>query len=328
MPRDTRSQSMPDENKSLFTPDAASGDAPGEHGGQAATPPKPAVLRAIALTFTALADARERCRLSLAESASGLELAFDPGWFEQGEPVLATAGPEFFLDDFQRAAACLLPEMLTLFPAVSGELDRLDRAMRRDRETALACLTALQTPDDQARPLWDVLAERLGLPAEVAAFGTREVLKVCLSRLEPLLAAQLPEASWFRGYCPICGSCPDLGYLAPKAPEPNDFLISKSGEMHLHCAACGHAWRNERIKCPVCETSDHEKFFSLREGDKDEERVYICLECGSYFPCIDLTEGRGDVRFDTAVLDLLHLEYVARSRGFTPAASQPWNVFA
>ena len=309
-------------------PSQAPHDDSGVTPAPTAQPAKPEVLRAIARTFTALADARERCRSSLGENASVPELAFDPGKFELGTPLLAAAEPEMFLDDFHGAAACLLPAMRALFPAVSEELDRFAQALSRGPETARACLAALQSPADQAGGLWEALAGRLGIPPEVAAFGARETFRVCLARLEPLLAAQVVESSWFRGYCPICGAYPDLGYLMPKAPEPTDYLISKSGEMHLHCADCGHTWRYVRVKCPICETSNHEKFTSLVVDDKDEERVYTCSECGIYFPCIDLTGGGRKVRFDTAALDLLHLEFVARSRGFAPTASQPWNVFA
>ncbi len=299
--------------------------------GKTVTPARsgqPKATAPIVRIFSALADKRIACMANLPPDPPVLELAFDPKRFEEGTPLLDGVDAGVFRNDFLAAAACLLPGMAELFPPVSGELLALADGLSRNPALADACLAALWGPQAESEAAWEKVATLAGVPAPIAAFGAEEAFKICLTRLEPVVAGHVIEDTWFRGYCPICGAYPDLGFLAPKEPEPTEYLISKSGQMHLHCARCGHRWRFVRIKCPSCETTDHEKFTSLCVDDHDGERVYTCHECGKYFPCVDLTEGENTIRFDTAALDLLHLEYVASSRGFTPLAVQAWNMFA
>jgi FdhE protein len=294
-------------------------------------PPRCEAVTAIATVFAALADRRAACLAALPETPPLMEIDFDPARFEEGAPLLASVDPAFFREDFMAAAGCLFPGMAELFPAVAGEISALAGAISKNPAVADACLAALWAEDEKVQVLWTHvcrLCGKTGDMAAVAAFAAGEAMKVCLTRIAFLLAEQAPKESWFRGYCPICGSYPDAGCLLPKEPEQSEYLISKSGQLHLHCARCGHVWRHARLKCPACETTDHEKFVSLTANDRDDERVYTCSECGIFFPCVDLTGGRQDIRPDTVVLDLLHLEFVAAERGFRPLVAQPWNTFA
>lgn len=289
---------------------------------------RPKATAPIVRIFSALADKRIACMAELPSDPPVLELAFDPQRFQEGTSLLADVDAGVFRNVFPAAASCLLPGMAELFPPVSGELLALADGLSHNPALVDSCLAALWGPQAGSEAAWEKVAALSGVPAPIAAFGAEEAFKVCLTRLEPVVAGHIIEDSWFRGYCPICGAYPDLGFLTPKEPEPTEYLISKSARMHLHCARCGHRWRFVRIKCPSCETTDHEKFTSLCVDDHDGERVYTCQECGKYFPCVDLTEGENTIRFDTAALDLLHLEYVASIRGFAPLAVQAWNMFA
>ncbi len=291
-------------------------------------PPRSPAVTAIAKVFADLVGRRAACRDALPETPPVTELAFDPAAFTEGTPILAGVDPLAFREDFLAAARCLLPGMAELFPAVASELNTLSAALADTPALADVCIEAAFGDGDDIAALWDKTANQCGVSVPVAAFAVDEILKVCLERLAPLMAGYVQEETWFRGYCPICGSYPDVGCLIPKEQEPTDYLVSKSGQLHLHCARCGHVWRYVRIKCPACETSDHEKFTSLSANDRDDERVYTCSECGIFFPCVDLTGGRTDMRLETAALDLMHLEFVAAERGFKPLVAQAWNIFA
>ncbi|NDY58112.1 formate dehydrogenase accessory protein FdhE [Desulfovibrio sulfodismutans] len=291
-------------------------------------PPRSEAVTAIARVFAALADRRAACLAALPETPPVVELDFDPALFEEGTPLLSSFDPACFLEDFTAAAGCLFPGMAELFPAVAGEISALADAISGNPAVADACLAALWTEGEEAGAVWEKVGALSGVSAAVAAFAAGEALKVCLTRMAPLLAPQVQKESWFRGYCPICGSYPDAGCLLPKEPEESEYLISKSGQLHMHCARCGHVWRYVRLKCPACETTDHEKFASLIANDRDDERVYTCSECGIFFPCVDLTGGRQDIRLENVALDLMHLEFVAAERGFRPLVVQAWNTFA
>jgi len=291
-------------------------------------PPRSEAVMVIAKVFAALADRRAACLAALPDTPPATEIEFDPQGYADGTPLLAGVEPAVFRDDFTAAAACLWPGMAELFPAVGDELARLTKAVSTDPALTDACLEAAFSGGEDAGPLWEKAAVRCGASAAVTAFAALEAVKVCLTRIAPLLSQHVQQESWFRGYCPVCGSYPDAACLLPKEPEATEFLISKSGQTHLHCARCGHTWRYVRIKCPACETSDHEKFTSLSANDRDDERVYTCTECGIFFPCVDLSGGRQDIRLNTVGLDLMHLEFVAAERGFRPLVAQPWNTFA
>jgi formate dehydrogenase maturation protein FdhE len=48
----------------------------------------------------------------------------------------------------------------------------------------------------------------------------------------------IQNLAWHKGYCPLCGSFPELS-----------FLKGDEAQRWLRCALCGHEWRFMRTKC-------------------------------------------------------------------------------
>jgi formate dehydrogenase maturation protein FdhE len=63
-------------------------------------------------------------------------------------------------------------------------------------------------------------------------------------------------------YCPVCGGLPQLSYFAA---SPEDLV---TGNRHLQCSRCAHAWKYTRMTCASC-------------GEKDTSRLTVYAERGT-----------------------------------------------
>lgn len=104
--------------------------------------------------------------------------------------------------------------------------------------------------------------------------------------LHPFLAAAarkgqclVDDASWYRGYCPICGGAPDMAALE-----------KAGGARRLLCSRCDFEWSFHRSVCPFCDEKNGQGYFS--DG---AYRLYTCRNCKSYLKTIDLRELAGEV---------------------------------
>ncbi|MFH1025819.1 MAG: formate dehydrogenase accessory protein FdhE, partial [Nitrospirota bacterium] len=114
------------------------------------------------------------------------------------------------------------------------------------------------------------------------------------------------QESWWRGYCPICGS------------EPSIAEFKEEGARFLVCSSCNFEWRFNRLKCPFCENDNHEKlryFYTEKEGKA--YRIDVCEKCKRYIKTIDVAAL--DVDFIPLLEDIgtLHLDIVAQKEGYT-----------
>jgi len=84
------------------------------------------------------------------------------------------------------------------------------------------------------------------------------------------------DKEWNKGYCPVCGSMPELS------------TFEENGKRYLICGFCTHKWESKRIYCPFCENTDHEtlQYFDI-EGE-EEYRVDTCDKCKKFIKTIDI----------------------------------------
>jgi FdhE protein len=141
-----------------------------------------------------------------------------------------------------------------------------------------------------------------------------QVVKPFIEKLAESFSTSLQGLVWRKGYCPFCGSFPELSVL--KGAE---------GQRWLRCALCGHEWRFMKMVCPFCENSDHERMGFSYIPDRPYEGVEICARCRRYLLGIDLRRGGEDGVLDTVATGLLRMEILAQEAGFLPMALYPWN---
>jgi FdhE protein len=122
---------------------------------------------------------------------------------------------------------------------------------------------------------------------------------------------------WHKGYCPLCGSFPELS-----------FLKGIEGQRWLRCSLCGHEWRFMRTKCPFCENDDHEKMELYFVEGREYERAELCFQCKRYIVNIDMRNFAEEVVTEVAAIGMLYLDILAQGKGFLPIALCAWNMVA
>jgi len=110
-----------------------------------------------------------------------------------------------------------------------------------------------------------------------------------------------------RGYCPICGSPPQISELKDE------------GKRFFLCSFCRFQWPSERLKCPFCETTEHEKLQYLYEEGREAYRVDICDNCKQYIKTVD--SRKLDYEPDLPLEDIItiHLDILASEKGYKRA---------
>lgn len=108
---------------------------------------------------------------------------------------------------------------------------------------------------------------------------------------------------WEWGYCPFCGSEPDIS------------CFKDNGKRFLHCSLCGHQWEYPRVNCPFCQNKDQESlgyFFTDEEG----LRVDFCKKCSRYIKNIDRRILKEEFPLELEFISTLYLDYLAQKEGF------------
>lgn len=112
----------------------------------------------------------------------------------------------------------------------------------------------------------------------------------------------LVPAAWTQGQCPFCGAHPRVAF------------DTENGRT-LFCPMCAHAWPFNRVRCPVCDNTEHATLGYFEAEGLDGMRVYFCRACKHYLKVID---ARVRQVFDAETEDALSLELdaLASKEGF------------
>ncbi|WP_320169615.1 formate dehydrogenase accessory protein FdhE [Maridesulfovibrio sp.] len=241
--------------------------------------------------------------------------------FEQGVALLdGMECPEvgdLYKDVFKLTAEAVSAGM----PAVAGSIETI--------------LSAVEKADDfnrLAKAVWDAdshtvesLADAWKVDGQLLAFIGSFSLKPFMVRMEHEAADKISNMQWLKGYCPICGTFPDMSLLK-RSGEDNAYLKSHGGQRWMHCSCCGHEWRFKRNMCPWCESEDYDKLRYLQSDESKNERVDICDNCKHYFVTIDTRELVDEPDPRVAPLGLVHLDIRAQEDEFMPITETPWNM--
>ena len=147
------------------------------------------------------------------------------------------------------------------------------------------------------------LSEELDItPDELGFFGYNAMfpsVQTCAAQLAAYL-----DQDHNKGYCPICGTYPDLAHL------------DRDGRKWLTCSLCSHSWPVKRMGCLFCNTQDKADPLYFFSPDEKEYRVYYCDLCKGYLKTVDTREmGRSFVPRLEQVASL-HLDIKAKAEGY------------
>lgn len=238
-------------------------------------------------------------------------LVVDEVQYSQGVPVLGEELLSIPRDSIRYAARRLIPAMEKGFPRIKDELEAVLKVLQDD-EPAPEILGAPASPESDKAV--ERLAADLGLEPSILKFVLVELSRPFAQRQAQAVAALLEKLGWFKGYCPICGSWPELSYLE-----------GQEGRRWLRCSYCGHHWTYMRTRCPFCETDDQQKIELFYSEDRSWERAELCYQCHKYIVGVDLRNRFPAALPEVAGLGLVYLDLLAQEKGFEPGAVTGWN---
>jgi FdhE protein len=232
--------------------------------------------------------------------------------FSQGVPILGNNAFSVPLDSLEKSADRLIPGLIRGFPKISEQLSVISRAI----ETSPPNLFGAADEDlFMIDKHVEELAAKLGVDPEILRFALTQLVKPYAAKRAEAFAELIQESKWLKGYCPICGSWPEMG-----------FLEGREGRRWLRCSFCSHEWRFSRTECPFCESDNAENVEIYYSEDRPFERAELCPECKKYLVSLDLRDRQGIVR-DVAALGMVYLDILAQEKGFSPGAASSWNIF-
>jgi FdhE protein len=200
----------------------------------------------------------------------------------------------------------LIPPMREGFPKIREVLERLQSVLiigNIDPD-----MYATEILKDRNRGSWEIAAEST-LEQGIVKFALLHISRPFVAKRAETLMPFMEGLSWEKGYCPVCGSLPELS-----------FLREKEGRRWLKCSFCRHEWRFIRTACPCCETQKEGSAGVLYIEGREHERLDLCHHCRKYVAEIDLRVSVKEPALDAAALGLLHLDVMAQQKGFQPMA--------
>jgi len=142
----------------------------------------------------------------------------------------------------------------------------------------------------------------------ILKFLTNMALKPSLNTLKESAGERIEKDGWNYGYCPLCGSYPDMAYLGDQ------------GKRFLHCELCGYEWYYPRLKCPFCENDQPKKLGYFVSEEEEGFRVDFCKKCNCYIKTLDMRVIEQPAPLELENLITLHLDMLAHEQGFkTPS---------
>jgi FdhE protein len=144
-----------------------------------------------------------------------------------------------------------------------------------------------------------------GIHAEALSFLLYHSLRPALCRCGQELGGLISDnLVWEKGYCPVCGSLPLLGWL------------EADGQRYLFCSFCWYRWPAQRVLCPFCGTSDPQHLSYLFSEEEKEYRVEVCDACRKYIKTVDSRQLPRLAYPPLEQIASLHLDLKAAEAGY------------
>ena len=193
---------------------------------------------------------------------------------KEGFPLLDI--PQFRIDS--KESGKLFNELCGILTESSNELTEAVKRITElcdNKKTDPETLFSAFIHEDES--FFDNMEQEHDIDKAVLGFIVYNSLKPSLTMFSKKMSGYLDnESVWEKGYCPVCGSLPELS------------VFEDNGKRSLICGFCGHKWLSKRIYCPFCENTDHEslQYFDI-EGE-EEYRVDVCDKCKKYIKTVDI----------------------------------------
>jgi FdhE protein len=208
-----------------------------------------------------------------------------------------------------KAISTLFPRLLEHLSSQKREDSKaLKNTLNRvkiDPQWVERAITAFLSRDETT---FTTMAQNVNLEPMVLKFVISMALRPSLNAVREAVSEGIQKDTWNYGYCPLCGSFPDMVYL------------DEQGRRMLHCELCGCEWRYPRLKCPFCGNSEPKELGYFVSEEEAGFRVDFCKKCKMYIKTLDMRVVESPAPLELENLITLHLDILAHEQGFkTPS---------
>jgi len=181
------------------------------------------------------------------------------------------------------------------------DLKKVLQKSKAEPEWSIKLFKAILSQDDKIQSKTE---KDINLDPKVLLFLAKTALRPSISAIHDAVSPGIDKKGWNYGYCPLCGSQPNIAYF------------NKQGKRHLHCELCKEEWPYPRLKCPFCENKDHETLGYFQADGEEGFRVDFCKKCQRYLKTIDKTVFEDATPMELENLTTIHLDILANEHNF------------
>ena len=160
----------------------------------------------------------------------------------------------------------------------------------------------------------DEITKKLKLDRPILNFLITTSLKPSIHSNVENLRDKVDLKIWLRGYCPLCGSLPQMSELKGE------------GKRYFLCSFCNFEWSSERLRCPFCENTDHKKLHYLYAEGQEAYRVDLCDKCKKYTKTVDSRKLDYEPDLNLEDIITIHLDILASEKGFKRPVPSLWGT--
>lgn len=160
----------------------------------------------------------------------------------------------------------------------------------------------------------DNTAEEFDIDKTILKFLVHSGIQPSLAANVEKLKDRVDHKNWLKGYCPICGSLPQISEL------------NGEGKRYLLCSFCGLRWPVERLRCPFCDNSEHDKLHYIYAEGQESCRIDLCDNCNHYIKTVDSRKLSYEPDLELEDITTLHLDILASEKGYKRIAHNLWVV--
>ena len=206
--------------------------------------------------------------------------------------------------DFSAASDLLKKSLEHLGATDRDDREGLKKARKEAVDTGEWSKNLFKTILKQDEKALSLTAKEVDLDPMVLQFLGQVALTPSIHAIRDALTSSIDTDGWDYGYCPLCGSQPDMAYF------------TKTGKRYLHCELCGEEWAFSRIRCPFCDNQDQETLGYFEVEEEEGFRIYFCRECMRFLKTIDKKAFEEVAPLELENLATIHLNILANEHGF------------
>ncbi len=282
---------------------------------------KPALIE-ILNRFEELALTRADIRARIESMVNLPEFSMNRDSFAQGIPVFHNFEFTNINREFLIIIKDLTPVLAKSFKPLSKSIESFNLKIENNDINIDQCIDAIlaDTPEKLEN-----LSISTAISPAILQFILFQSVKIIFEIISAKLETSLDTTLWSKGYCPFCGSFPDISFLRIDKDEAakSEFLKAHGGQFWLHCSSCSHEWRIKRHSCAYCGSEDKNSLQYFFVENNNKERIYTCNQCKHYIVSVDEREDIESNHPEAVLVGAVPLYMVAADKGFYPMVKTP-----